>query len=227
MNTKSFITLIAAFCILYFVLPMVSYADTSCQPIYGGGQSCITTNNIVLDKKILNPKTNAMVDNLSISDPKFQPESIVTFQISVTNSSNKTISNIEIKDIFPQYVNFSSGTGNFDENNKTLSFRIDLKSNETNVFTIKGKVVNADQISINQGSVICVVNQANASSDNNNFSQDNSQFCIEKTAATKGGFPVLPSVAVSKTPSTGPGDFQLVGFAVAGVLGYLLRKKIL
>lgn len=225
MNTKSFITLIAAFCILYFVLPMVSYADTSCQPIYGGGQSCITTNNIVLDKKILNPQTNAMVDNLSINDPKFQPESIVTFQISITNSSNKTISNIEIKDIFPQYVNFSSGTGNFDANNKTLSFRIqDLKSNETKVFTIKGKVVNTDQISINQGSVICVVNQANASSDNNNFSQDNSQFCIEKTTATKGGFPVLTPTEVATTPSTGAESFVLFSLIPTGAAGWLLRK---
>ena len=226
MSIKFLLTLIIVLGVFYFLSPITSYADTSCQPIYGGGQTCITTNNIVLDKKVQNPKTSEMVDNLSINDPKYQPESIVTFQISVTNSSNKTITNIDVKDIFPQYVDFSSGTGNFDTNNKTLSFRIDdLKSNETKVFAIKGKVVNTDQISINQGAVVCVVNQANATSDNNNFSQDNSQFCIEKEPVVKGGFPVLSAVSVTETPSTGPGSFQLLGFAVAGVVGYLLRKK--
>lgn len=220
----TFLSLVT-YLLLLVITPVVN-ADTTCQPIYGGGQSCITTNNIVLDKKIQNPQTSGMVDNLNINDPKHQQESIVTFQISVTNSSDKTISNIDVKDIFPQYVDFNSGTGTFDRNNKILSFSVkNLKSNETKVFTITGKIVNSDQISISQGSVICVVNQTNATSDNSNFSQDNSQFCIEKTTTIKGGFPILSPVPVTKTPSTGPGDFQLVGFAIAGIIGYLLRRK--
>lgn len=208
-----------------------AFAQAPCQPIYGGGQTCIVSPNILVDKKIFNPKTGSMVDNLGINDPKYQPGSITTFQISVTNSSNKTISKIDVKDIFPQYVAFSSGPGAFDTNTKTLSFSIEnLKSDESKTFTIMGRVVNTDQISVTQGSVVCIVNQANATSDNNGFSQDNSQFCIEKVSlqpspSVKGGFPILSPPPVITTPPTGPASFQLAGLAITGILGYFLIKK--
>lgn len=212
--------------LLLLVFSPIANAETPCQPIYGGGQGCVTANNIVLDKKVLNPETSEMADNLTIDDPKYQTESIAAFQISVTNSGSKTIANVDVTDMFPQYVDFYSGEGNFDEDNRTLSFKIQgLKANETKVFTIKGKIVNADQISTNQESVVCVANEANATSDNNNFSQDNSQFCIEKNVVIKGGFPVMSVAPLAQTPSTGPEDFQLIGLTAAGVLGYLLRKK--
>jgi len=224
----SFLSLITY--LLFLVSTPMANADTTCQPIYGGGQSCVTTNNIVLDKKVQNPETNVMVDNLSINDPKYQPESIVTFQISVTNSSNKTISNINVKDIFPQFIEFNSGIGNFDANTRTLSFGVqDLMPNETRVFTIEGKVVNTELISINQGTVICVVNQTNATSDNNNFSQDNSQFCIEKGTieteiVVKGGFPILSPVPVTTSPSTGAESLVLFSLLPTGIAGFILRK---
>lgn len=209
----------------------IAFANTSCQPIYGGGQSCITSNNIVINKKVLNPETNKFVDNLGINDPKYHPGFITTFQISITNSGNSTISKISVKDIFPQYVTFSSGPGKFDDKTKTLSFSVEnLKSDETKTFVIMGRIADMDKISINQGSVVCVVNQANATSDNNNFSQDNAQFCIEKTSVTafpttKGGFPVLPPSKIKTTPATGPNDFALIGLAITGIAGYILRKK--
>ena len=64
---------------------------------------------------------------------------------------------------------------------------------------------------------------------NNNVSQDNSQFCIEKTAVasvvtTKGGFPVLSSVPTTSTPSTGPEALVLFGLIPTGITGLMLRK---
>lgn len=214
------------------VIPSEAFADTSCQPIYGGGQTCVTSGNILINKTVMNPATSKIVENLGINDSKYHPGFITTFQISITNSGNSTIAKIDVKDIFPQYVTFSSGPGTFDEKSKTLSFSIqDIKAQETKTITIMGRIVNANQISISQGSVVCVVNQAIATNLNDNTtSQDNSQFCIEKKAvstpvpATKGGFPVLSPVPVYATPPTGQKALVLFSLIPTGILGWFLRK---
>lgn len=217
--------------VILFVFPLKSYADTSCQPIYGGGQSCVTTNNIVVNKTVLNPQTNQFVDNLGINDPKYQPGFTTSFQISVTNTSNSNISRVDVRDIFPQYVGFASGAGSFDPNTNTLSFSlVNLAPNETRTYGIVGRVFNADQIPVAQGSTVCVVNQAIATVNGSNASQDNAQFCIQKNiptavATTKGGFPVLSSVYTISAPATGPEAFALFALLPTGFAGWMLRKN--
>jgi uncharacterized repeat protein (TIGR01451 family) len=227
---KAYLLIVFLLIISCFAMPSKTFADTSCQPIYGGGQTCTTTNDIVINKTILNPKTNKFVDNLSVNDPRYQPGFITTFKIAVTNTGDSNISRINVKDIFPQYINFSSGPGNFDKNTKILSFNIDnLSVNETRSFTIVGRIVDSSLIPINQGGVVCVVNQATAdnSDDNSQLSQDNAQLCIEKStpiSATKGGFPVLSAVPATKTPSTGAEAFALFALIPSGIAGLFLRK---
>ena len=229
-DMKLFLKSLLILSVIAFAFPLKSYADTSCQPIYGGGQSCTTSNNIVIDKTVLNPQSNQFVNNLSINDPKYLPGLIATFQIAITNTGNKNISTIDVKDIFPQYVIFGAGAGTFDINTNTLSFSLtDLAPNETRKYSIVGRVFNAENIPGTVGSVVCVVNQAIAMINNNNVSQDNSQFCIEKTAVasvvtTKGGFPVLSSVPTTSTPSTGPEALVLFGLIPTGITGLMLRK---
>lgn len=218
---------IAVFHFSFFVfrLPKV-FADTSCQPIYGGGQTCNTSSNIAIDKKILNPKTNLMVDNLGVNDPKYEPGFITTFQIKITNTGSK-IFNSQIKDIFPQYVSFSAGPGVFDKNTKTLAFPVEnLAPNESRVFTIFGRIADENSIPLANGSV-CVVNQALAKTNTNDVAQDNSQFCLgKKTSVTaKSGFPVFPASPISKTPSTGPEALTLFSLIPIGIAGFFLRRK--
>lgn len=231
---KLYLRLSILLAVVSVLFPLKSFADTSCQPIYGGGQSCITTNNIVINKTILNPQTNQFVDNLGINDPKYQPGFIANFQISVTNTGVTNVSEVNVKDIFPQYVNFGSGAGTFDSNTNTLSFNLtNLAPNETRTYGIVGKVFNADQIPVAQGSVVCVVNQAIAMVNNANVSQDNAQLCIEKPSTTttttvtavKGGFPVLSSVPTISAPATGPEALALFAMIPTGLAGWFLRRK--
>lgn len=228
---KTLLGLVIFLAVVFFLFPPKSYADTSCQPIYGGGQSCVTTNNIVVNKTVFNPQTNQFVDNLGINDPKYQPGFVTTFQISVTNTGNNNVSRIDVRDIFPQYVSFGSGAGTFDSNTNTLSFSLaDLAPNETRTFGIVGRVINAEQIPVASGSVVCVVNQAIAMINDNNVSQDNAQFCIQKTLTpttainTKGGFPVFSSVPVTSTPKTGPEAFALFALIPTGLSGWFMIK---
>jgi len=224
---KTYLSIVFLLTVIVLGYPIKSYADTGCQPIYGGGQTCVTTGNIGINKTVMNPQTNQFVDNLNINDPRYQPGSTVTFQIAVTNTGNSNISRVNVSDVFPQYITFSSGPGNFDNNTKTLTFEVDkLSINETRTSTISAKIVDGFQIPISQGSVVCVVNQAIATNLDNNSqtSQDNAQFCIEKVA-TSSGFPTFPTTNITVTPSTGPEMFGLISLIPTGIAGWFLRKK--
>ncbi|MBI2049689.1 DUF11 domain-containing protein [Candidatus Roizmanbacteria bacterium] len=225
MNIKAIFTLIASLGIVYFLYPIISYAQTTCTPIYGGGQTCVIAENVLVDKKILNPQTNILVDNLGVNDAKLNPEDLVTFQITVTNKNDTEIKKIDVKDVFPQHVTFSSGTGNFDANTKNLTFSIDnLKPSEARMFTVVGRVASASEISMEQG-VVCVVNQVTATNTaDNSTSSDNTQFCIEKKVETKGGFPVLTPPTVTVTPPTGADSLVLFSLLPTGIAGWLIRK---
>lgn len=189
-----------------------------CQPIYGGGQTCIVLGQLAINKFVQNPQTGQFVDNLSVNDQKHGPNQIVTFRIDVVNSGGTTLGKIIVKDVFPNFVNFKSGAGNFDPNNKTLTFEVtNLLPNETRTFTIQGTVVG----NIPQGTT-CVINQATATVDSK-MAADNAQLCLE-TAVTKGGLPVFPPPKVVVTPPTGPELLPLISLLPAGIGGWFLRK---
>lgn len=201
-------------------------ADVVCQPVYGGGQNCITTGNILVNKMVQNPQTGQFVDNLGTNDPKFTAGQLVTFQINLTNTGSAVIQQTAIRDTFPGFVNFTSGNGNFDSNTKTLTFTTDnLNPGETRTFSIQGQIVDAKGL---PDGVTCVVNQATATTNTGQMSQDNSQFCMQKaqvTTTTKGGLPVLPPPKVTSTPPTGPELLPLIGLLPAGLSGWFMRKK--
>ena len=192
-----------------------AFADISCQPIYGGGETCIVSPNISINKEVLNPKTNKMVENLSINDPKYHPEFIVNFKVTVTNTGKSTINKIEVKDMFPQYITFSTGPGKFDDSTKTLSFSIDsLEPNEIKTFVVVGRVVSIDKLP--QG-VVCVVNRVIASANTTDQASDNTQLCIENKVVEK------PSL-LTETPPTGSKEIFLILPIIIGALGLMLRR---
>ena len=206
-----------------------AYADSSnCQPIYGGGQTCVQSGNVSINKTVARPDNGAFVDNLGVNDPKFNPDQTVTFQLQVTNTGGTHLDKVTAKDVFPQFVSFSAGPGNFDSNSKTLTFELtNLAPNETRTFTVTGKVSN--DLPANQ-MVTCVVNQAMASS-GNQTSQDNAQFCVQKpvkevtTTTTKGGLKVLTPTKPTSTPPTGPEMLVLAGMIPTLAGGLFLRRK--
>ncbi len=226
MNIKSFLTSAVLLGIILFTHPIASYAQTICTPIYGGGQTCVTTGEFSVDKKILNPITNNYVDNLGVNDARFKPGDIVNFQIDIINNGDALLRTIDIKDTFPQYLNFESGPGSFNANTKILTFNLsNLASKEKRTFKIAGKVADANQITLTNG-FVCVVNQVQAvnPADTKQTSQDNTQFCIEKNGEIKGGFPVVSPVPVYQTPPTGGESLILFSLLPTGLAGWLLRK---
>lgn len=188
-----------------------SHAVVSCQPIYGGGQSCVTTD-LAVRKTVTDPSSAQAV-----------PGQVVTFKITVSNTGSTNLSRIVIRDTFPQqFLNFQSGPGTFDPNTKTLTFETqNLPPSQSREFTIQGKVVDAGQLTEN---VTCVFNQVNAVSDSMQAAH-NAQVCIQKQVVTKGGLPVLPPPKVVVTPPTGPELLPLISLLPAGLGGWFLRRN--
>lgn len=208
-----------------------SGGSQECQAIYGGGESCTQSGQIKVNKTVKNPQTGVFVENLGTNDARFTSDSEVTFKITVANTSNTAVTNVTVKDVFPQLVSFTQGVGKFDNNSKTLTFTIDkLGANEVRDFFVMGKIAGKNQL---PGGIVCLVNQATVSLDGK-ISEDNTQFCVEKDiptqvlgnpATTKGGLPVYPPAKVTTTPSTGPEAFSLIALIPSAVGGMLLRRK--
>jgi uncharacterized repeat protein (TIGR01451 family) len=228
MNISKYISisLFSAACFVLSVAP--AFADTSCQPTYGGvygGSNCKPSSHITIDKKVQNPQSGVFVDNLGVNDPTFGPDSIVTFQIKVTNTGNTTLDTVTIKDFFPQYIKFSGGAGSYDTERNTLTLTMNgLQPGDSRSVTVGGRVADAKDLPSDKMTT-CVVNKAEAKANDMTVS-DTANLCIEKQAhVTKGGLTVAPAPKVTKTPATGAESLILFGLAPLGSLGYLLRKK--
>ena len=226
---RKFLTL-SLFAAIYMLFATNTFAATSCQPIYGGGETCTQTGNIVLDKTVRNPQNGLYVDNLNINDAKYLPGQTVNFNITIRNTENKVLTNVEVKDVLPQYVTFVSGPGNFDANTHALTFNIgNFPANEARTYTVQGKIADANSFSFANGTT-CVVNQSIMNASNGQSAQDNAQFCIQLTTtttvvATKGGLPVVSTAPITVTPSTGPGMLSLLALIPTGLAGFILRRK--
>ena len=66
-----------------------------CEPIYGGGEVCVSNGEILINKTVKNPESGAFVENLSLSnDPKYSANQIVDFQLTLTNTGKETLNEV-------------------------------------------------------------------------------------------------------------------------------------
>lgn len=205
-----------------YLLPSIALAQQ-----YGVGAPAAL--QLVVNKLIMHPKSGIFVENLTPNDPKVAAQEVVTFKATVTNSANAKLSGVKLTDNLPQFVNFGTGPGKFDEKSKTLTIDVgDLAPSETKTFTFTTKVVSQDKLPADKATV-CVVNQAVVTaSDTAQTAQDNAQFCIAKQVLgvpTKGGLRVFPPPTVSVTPPTGPEMLALAALIPSGLAGIFLRRK--
>lgn len=206
---------------------MPSKAFAECTQVYGGGQSCVTTNEFSIEKKVQTPgKTGgSYVDNLSINDAKYSPTSVVSFKITVKNTGNQVIPTLTVSDTFPQFLSYVSGPGKFDTNSKKLTFTVtNLQPGQTQTYDVTGKVAEGNLMPSDQG-VVCLINQAAATDESGATNTSSSQFCVEKSVLGS-SFPVYTTKGgITTTPATGPEMLPLMALIPGGLAGFILRKK--
>lgn len=218
--------------ILLFALKVENTYAAGCTPIYGGGQSC-PDYSFSIQKHVQKPGKGGgnFVNNLSINDAKYAPNQNVTFQVTLKNTGSKKIPTITVADVFPKYLSFVSGPGNFNSKSNTLVFSVSgLNPGQNTTYTIVGKIADTNNLP-NDSGLICQVNQAIGTDSSGNVNKASSQFCLQKQvlgtqeeAQTKGGLKVMPAPELSTTPATGPEMLPLV-LLVPGLLGGLILRR--
>jgi len=159
------------------------FAEVRCETQYGGGQVCVTTGQLQVNKKVWDPQGKAFVDNLGITSYKFTADEEIRFQLEIKNVGDRTFEKVNVKDILPSYLEFSSGE---------ISFEIEnLEPGESETREIKAKVVSLDRLPNNK-SLVCEVNTVEAWADEEK-DKDTAQICIEKKV-----------LGVTELPPTGP-----------------------
>ena len=207
----------------------VSPAFADCQPLYGGGQSCVTNFSFTINKLVQVPGKGGgqYVDNLSINDPKYSPSQNVNYQIVVTNTGSQTIPTLNVTDAFPQFITFVSGVGNYNKSTNTLNFTIsNLEAGKSVTYTLTAKTADANKLP-NEG-VICderVKNNVKGTDNNGGSDSDSSQLCVQKNVLGATPPPVLPAPKIVTTPATGAEMLPLLTLIPGALGGLMLRKK--
>src|SRR5258708_7122882 len=193
---RYFLVFLSITILLSIILTGSANADTNCQSIYGGGETC-SSDTITVTKQVLNPSTNYYVDNLATTDTHYRPNSPIYFKITIQNTSNAPIPRIVVKDTIDnthEFLDYTSSPGNFDKKTKTLTYVINgLQSGQQSVIIIAGRILSSQNLPTNQ-SLICTANTAIATLNNPQATETTSQFCIENKQSaqitTKGGLPI-------------------------------------
>lgn len=202
-------------------------------PGYGGPISqpgVISINKMVLDPRSDENRTKGgqinevFVENIGRNDNLYRANETTAFKLIVTNTGVKTLTNIQVRDFFPQYIMYVSGNGGSFRNN-TYTFTINqLEPGQSKEIILRGRVVDNSQLPTDQNP-ICIINRAEAESEDGKIAQDNAQLCIERPSITKGGQPIYPLPQVKETPQTGAEIFALIGILPGVLSGFILRKK--
>lgn len=192
-----------------FLFAKGSSAAVRCETQYGGGEVCVKTGELQIDKKVFNPVTKDFVDNLDVTTYKFAPAEDMTFKLNIKNVGDETFSKVYVKDRLPQYLEVTSGS---------LEFEItDLHPGDTVEQEIKIKVVADDRFP--QNTTICEDNFAEVWSEDER-DQDTARICLSRKV-----------LGVTIQPQTGPQNWQTILLAsfIFGILGFsgiVIAKKI-
>ena len=179
--------------------------------------------SIMIDKMVGKPVNDKggsadgnYVDNLSPSDPRYQPGNEVFFKLKVKNTSDEKLKDVTIKDFLPEFVSAIESKFYKISNLREITIDAgDLEIDEEKEYIVKARLLEQDKLPSDKG-LICLVNKAQASNDKSS-DEDTAQFCVEKE--------VLGVVSV---PSAGPemGILLITGQITMLGLGIALKKKL-
>lgn len=209
----------------------VKPANAGCTALYGGGESCPTSNLFTIEKLVLSPvKGGVFVNNLSVNDPKYAPGANVTFKLTVKNTGTVLIPTLKVVDTFPPaFLSFISVTkedgstvsASFDNSSKVLTFTVsNLGGGQNQVFTVVGKLSDANMLPSDE-TKLCLVNSAMVTDDNTKDGPKTAQFCVQKQVLGQ----VFPAPKITTTPPTGPEMLPIALLLPGAVAGLALRKK--
>ena len=208
------------FVLVFSIFIFASSVSAECVGQYSQYAPC-PSYAINIDKTVGIPGTSPdansyqYVDNLTTSDPRFAPDQVVFFKAKVKNTSNIKLTNVEVKDVIPSYLEPLEGPGSFNSTSREITFNAgDFEVNEEKTYTFKMKVLPQNSLPADKG-LFCVTNLVKAAT-SNAYDDDTAQLCIEK------------QVTAETVPSAGP-EYGTILFAFEIALmgtGIYLKRKV-
>ena len=108
-----------------------------------------STKTISIDKKVRSIGDTQYYDNIESSSKTFYENDVIEFQINVKNTSDKTLNNINVKDILPKYLSLIFYPGTFNADQYIVEWTIDtLASNESKSYLIRAKINNSTSLNV-------------------------------------------------------------------------------
>jgi len=184
----------------------VSLAAERCETLYGGGETCVRTGELQIDKKIWNPESKEYVDNFGFTSYKFGTAEEVKFKLIVKNVGDETLENIKVTDELPEYLFFTNGSTDTYYLNR-------LSPGDSWEFIVYSQVKAQSQLS--DKSLDCDVINVGRADAGDEHGRDTAQLCITQKVL---GAKILP-----KTGDNTP--FIIFGASLAvAMLGFALIK---
>jgi uncharacterized repeat protein (TIGR01451 family) len=225
MTHKSFVLSTLAITLFTLAVAKTPAFAGDCVTQYGGSQygtNC-TPNDLVINKEVQKPGVKGtdggpvFVENLSVMESSASAGTYMTFRLTVKNNSTQNFANVEVKDIFPPYMSYSSGGPSgtvYDPSTRTMTSTLtDLKAGESRQLYIVGKVEEANAFPAGKNN-FCVVNTSQVRSEGR-FDEDTAQVCL-----------YAPSNRAASLPKAGFNDiFLIIPFALLGFGGFSLITK--
>lgn len=225
MNIKAFIAVVMLTVASIFYTKAPVSANEVCFTQYGGGETCIETEDdaqIRVDKKVSDEDGNYN-DHLKSSVHKFEAEDKVYFKINVENKGDVDLVDVELKDVLPDFLNYGktidgpSASVNGNEIKWDLG-RLNVGESETVKFY--AKVV--DEKDLPTDDKVCLTNVARAEGEREDNGEeekdaDYANFCIELGD-------ILGEEAPTKLPKAG-NPITLAIFGVASLVAGLSYKR--
>lgn len=194
------------FFLAYMLLAQQSLAAVRCESQYGGGEVCVRTGELQIDKEVWNPEHEAWLDNLGVGDYRFAPGEIIRFKLIIKNVGDETFDTVDVRDYLPTYLNHHSGD---------IEFKIEhLTAGETKETEFEAKVVSSDNLPDDK-SLICIINSAEAWSGDEK-DKDTAQICLEKKVL---GVTTLPATGVKI------GTLLFLTSLITGLTGFIFLNK--
>ncbi len=165
---------------------------------------------IIVDKEVRALDMGEWYDNLDATVVTFGSGSLVDFQITIKNTGNTELRNVEVKDILPSYMEYVYGPGEYDASTRTASWNIEqINAGENKSFNLRARV--SEDNLVNGVSQLC--NEARGKSEDGSYDDDSACFYVNGEDA-----PMVPDTGSSQL---------LVGSAILASLGgaaWVLRK---
>lgn len=197
---RTLLVLPIVYCSLFILVLRPAFAAVNCTTQYGGGQTCVSTGQLLVNKRVFDPETNGLVDNTKHA---FSAGQGVNFTVDVKNVGDVTLTNIRLIDTLPNFLEWAAG----DPLDLTIP---SLSPGEIVTKTIQTRV----KANLGTANMDCQSNTAVATASNGMSDRDTASLCVGQ----------LPP----KTPASGPEAWQLVLTAplwLGGVGMYLRRKS--